>query len=229
MMKQTTPNQQTQQTTHNMERKQDTREAQPLQIRASFSATTLNEESRTVEVIFGTDTPVRMYTWDGPINEVLSFDASHVRMERLNNGAPLLDNHARFGSVTENVLGVVEKAWSDGKRGYATVRFAKSEKADDAMGKVKDGILRNLSVGYSVFKYDKQPSAERGVPDTYRAVDWEPAEISLTPVPADHGAVVRSKGEIQALDAILEADGANTNQIIHQRGLQIRGILAAYK
>lgn len=228
-MKQTTPNPQTPQPIQKMNRNQNTREAHPLQIRASFSATTINETDRTVEVVFGTDTPVRMYTWDGPINEVLSFDPAHVRMDRINNGAPLLDNHDRYGSVTENILGVVEKAWSDGKRGYATVRFAKSEKANDVMEKVKDGIIRNVSVGYSVFKYDKQPSVERGIPDTYRAVDWEPAEISLTPVPADHGAVVRSKGEVPAMDAILEADGANTNQIIHQRGLQIRGILAAYK
>jgi HK97 family phage prohead protease len=212
-----------------MNRKQDTREAAPLQIRASFSAASLNEEDRTVELIFGTDAPVRMQTWDGPINEILSFDPAHVRMDRLNSGAPLLDNHNRFGSIADTILGVVESGWLDGKRGYAKVRFAKDAKATDVMEKVKDGIIRNVSVGYSVFKYEKVPSEQRGVPDTYRAVDWEPAEISLTPVPADHGAVVRSKGEIQALDAILEADSTNTNQIIHQRGLQIRGILAAYK
>ena len=229
-MKQTMPkNQPPQQTNQKMNRNQDTREAQPLQVRASFSATSLNEEDRTVELIFGTDTPVRMYTWDGPINEVLSFDAAHVRMDRLNSGAPLLDNHNRYGSISDTIMGVVESGWTDGKRGYAKVRFAKDAKATDVMEKVKDGIIRNVSVGYSVFKYEKVASGERGVPDTYRAVDWEPAEISLTPVPADHGAVVRSKGEIQALDAILEATGTNTNEIINQRGLQIRGILAAYK
>ena len=45
-----------------------------LFVRAIVQNDTFNESERTVEVIFGTDTPVRMNTWDGPVFEILSFE-----------------------------------------------------------------------------------------------------------------------------------------------------------
>lgn len=165
----------------------------PLQMRAAFKPGTLNAEDRTVEVLFGSDKPVRMYTWEyGPINEELSFDAAHVRMDRLNSGAPVLDNHDAYGSVLDTVVGVVERAWSDGKKGYAKLRFAKTDKGDKVLEMARDGILQNVSVGYAVHKYSRTRSTAEGQLDTYRAVDWEPHEISMVAVPADFDAKVRS-------------------------------------
>ena len=165
-----------------------------LSVRAMFAPDTLNESDRTVEVVFGSDAPVRINTWDGPMLESLSFERSAVNLERLNNGAPLLDNHDRFSSVT-NVLGVVERAWTDGAKGYAKVRFSKSEKGTRAMEEVKDGILRNISVGYRVNKYERTLPVNPGELGTIRAVDWEPFEISLVQVPADRNAMVRSEAD----------------------------------
>lgn len=168
------------------------RQAQRLSLRASFMPASINDEDRTVDVLFASDKPVRMWTWEyGAINEQLSFDPEHVRMDRLNSGAPLLDNHDAYGSVSDIVLGVVERAWIEKGKGHAKVRFSKTEKGERTMELVRDGILRNISVGYSVNRYQVTRSTEKGQPDLYRAVDWEPHEISLVAIPADYTAQVR--------------------------------------
>lgn len=191
-----------------------------MRVRAAFAASTLSEEDRTVQVTFGTDRPVRMATSEGVINEVLSFQEGHVRMDRLNDGAPLLDNHNVKGPIMETVVGVVERAWVDGKNGHAIVRFAKSEKSDKVMEQVKDRVIRNVSVGYNVHKYSIK--GERAANRTYVAVDWEPMEISLVSVPADSGAKIRSLQNIE-----IEQEEAKDN-VLEQRAAQIRAILAPY-
>jgi len=163
-------------------------------IRANFNTDSVNEEDRTIELTFATNAPYQRYIWAerGPelVNEILVFDRRSVRMERLNNSAPFLDNHNRFGSIKDNVLGVVENAWLEKNEGRAIVRFSKRDNAQEIFEDVKDGILKNVSVGYKVFKYER----ERGEDiDTLRAVDWEPMEISLVDVPADFNAQVRSE------------------------------------
>lgn len=162
-------------------------------MRAAFKPGSINTDERTVEVVFGSDKPVRMWTWEyGQISEELSFDSAHVRMDRLNSGAPVLDNHDAYGSVLDTVVGVVEKAWTDGKKGYAKLRFAKTEKGDKMLEMALDGILQNVSVGYAVHKYSRTKAKEEGKLDHYRAIDWEPHEISMVSVPADFDAKLRS-------------------------------------
>ena len=165
-----------------------------LDIRAAFRAESVNEEARTVEVIFGTDTPVRMWNWEiGDFMEEMSFENGHVRWQRLNSGAPLLDNHDSYKG-TEGVIGVVERAWAEGGKGYAEIRFSKQKEGDRAFQEVKDGILKGVSFGYRVYKYEQQTTEEGQLP-RLRAVDWEPFEISLAPIQADPNAVVRKNSE----------------------------------
>src|SRR5581483_7802725 len=64
---------------------------------------------------------------------------------------------------------------------------------EDAAGIVSDiraGHIKAVSVGYRVHKYEITES-DSG-PDLYRAVDWEPLEISAVPLGADPGAGFRS-------------------------------------
>lgn len=204
----------------------------PPQMRAMFSPDTIDEEKRTVEVVFGSENPTRMFTWEhGPIMESLSFSQGHVRMERLNSGAPLLDNHDAWGSVADIVVGVVERAWAKDKKGYAKVRFAKGEKGDRILEMVRDGVIRNISVGYRVNKYEVTRATERGELDFFRAVDWEPHEISLVAVPADHTAQVRSmeRVSLEEMNAPQEEEAEkNKQQIENQRSAQIRVLLAQH-
>lgn len=173
------------------------RQVTPLSVRASFQPGSANEEKRTVDVVWTTGAKVLRSSWiDGQFNEELSLDPKHVRMGRLNNGAPFLANHD--GQRLAAVLGVVESARIEGNKGVATVRFARAEddpEADKIYRKVVDGIIQNISVGYRVHKFEKVEGGDEKVP-TFRAVDWEPYEISAVPMGADDGAGFRSAPEL---------------------------------
>lgn len=169
---------------------QQTRRALPMQQReAAFQPATLNEDARTVEVVWSTGVKVRRYDWweDRYYDEELSLYAAHVRLDRLNAGAPLLKDHR---ASLDNTIGVVERAWLQDGEGRALVRFSDRAEVAPILADVKAGILRNISVGYSVRKYEV--IKEEGQVDIYRAVDWEPAELSFVAIPADSDAQVRA-------------------------------------
>jgi len=131
-------------------------------------------EDRTYEFPFSSEYPVARYFG----NEILSHEGSAADLSRLNDGAPLLFNHN-----PDKVIGVVERAYIDGKRrrGYARVRFSRNPFAQEVLSDVKDGVLRNVSFGYSIDKME-----ERGSGD-FVATAWSPYEISVVSVPADPG------------------------------------------
>lgn len=202
--------------------KKDTRNMPDLNVRAAIVPSTFSEETRTVEVTFGTETPyLRESWWDGKYNEVLSFDPSHVRMDRLNSGAaPLLDNHDRY-SGAKGVLGVVEKAWIENGEGRALVRFSEREEVNGILLDVKTGILKGISVGYRVYEYTEDSAEKKPAPagmnsskadetPTYTATDWEPMEISIAPVPADFKSFVRSDNPASEHEVKIIRKNSNT-------------------
>lgn len=129
-------------------------------------------EDRTFEFPFSSEYPVARYFG----NEILSHEEKAADLSRLNDSAPLLFNHN-----PDRVIGVVERAYIDGKRrrGYARVRFSRNAFAQEILSDVRDGILRNVSFGYSIDKME-----ERGSGD-FVATAWSPYEISVVSVPAD--------------------------------------------
>ena len=159
---------------------------------ASFSPSTINEKTRTVEMIFSTGARVRRSNYvDGTFDEELSMDPAHVRMGRLNSGAaPFLAEHNSRELAA--VIGVIESARIENGKGIAVVRFAKGDPAADAAwNKVSQGILRNVSVGYKVMKTEKTETTDGSVP-VFRVIDWEPHEVSLVPIGADADATFRN-------------------------------------
>lgn len=160
-----------------------------LNLRATFVANSIDVENRTVDCVFATDNPIFMGYWS-QYYEILGFNPGEVRMSRLNAGAPVLDNHRQYGSVSDTVIGKVEKAWVENGKGYARLRFSKRPDFDGTWQDIADGILGNISVGYRVYKYEEVNSENEIT--TYRAIDWEPFEISVVGVPADFDATVRS-------------------------------------
>lgn len=188
-----------------MENEKTTIQKIPTQrTRAKVDVATFNEENKTIEVTFATETAVRAYDWDfGSFNEILSLAPEHVDMTRLKNGAPVLDNHKTYGSTREAVVGVVEDAWLDGLVGRARIRFSNSKDDQELMEKVKDGIITGVSVGYDVFTYEVTRN-EDTIP-TCRAINWMPTEISFVPVQADINSRTRSKDEVSHDVSIIEA------------------------
>lgn len=194
-----------------------------LLARAKFDAPSFNKEARTVDVILATETTdVMRYDWrnDTYFFEQLVISSDTVRMDRINASAPFLDNHNSYGSVS-GALGVVVpgSAKLDGNVIRCTVKFSAREEAAKVMQDVQDGILRNISVGYKIFKYERQPIVDGETP-IYRAIDWEPYECSLVLIPADIGAGVgrslENRGretEASELEVdIIDAAGITTGQ-----------------
>lgn len=157
-----------------------------------------DQEKRTVDLTWTTGAAVRRVDfWTGePWLEELSTDPAHVRMGRMNSGAPLLNSHASYD--LGSVLGVVERASMDGGKGTATARFSRRKDVEPILQDVVDGIIRNVSVGYKVYRFEDVSTQEdiKARIRRMRAVDWEPVEVSLVPVGADAGAgVARADAE----------------------------------
>lgn len=163
-----------------------------LSVRATVFPESINAEERTAEVVFTTGAPVPRYDFrsDTQYLETLSLNPDHVRLDRLNNGAPFLNAHSAFG--LESILGVVVPGSVKiaAGRGRARVRFSKRDDVERVWQDVRDGIIRNVSVGYLVHKYEQ--SEGEGAISRRHAIDWEPFEISAVPMGADDGAKVRS-------------------------------------
>jgi hypothetical protein len=153
--------------------------------RADLAPATADRETRTVEVIWSTGAPVRRRDMAGEYIERLSLDAAAVDLSRL-RGASVLDAHRQ--SAVRDVLGSVREASVDGKRGSATVQFSARPEVEAIWQDVLAGILRHVSVGYSVEEWAE--TSENGA-RVLTAVRWTPHEISLVPTPADPGAHIR--------------------------------------
>jgi Caudovirus prohead serine protease len=164
----------------------------PLALRAALAPDSIDEEQRSVELVFSTGAPVERYDWSSDTRylESLSMESRHVRLERLNAGGPLLDSHSAY-SVSDMLGSVVRgSAVVRGKEGRARVRFSRRPEVAGAWQDVRDGVLTSVSVGYRVHKYEETAGEGNRLPER-RAIDWEPYEISMVPMPADMGAHVR--------------------------------------
>ena len=139
-----------------------------------FKARKVDEENRTVELAFSSEFPVER----GYGMEVLDHSPTSVKLERLNNGAPLLVNHN-----ADDQVGVIEQARVDGdKTGRAVVRFGTSQRAQEIFEDVVSGIRKGISVGYYILKSKRE---QRDGVETVRATLWEPLEISVASIAAD--------------------------------------------
>jgi hypothetical protein len=127
------------------------------------------------------------------ITEELDMSPNAVRMDGLRSGqAPVLNTHRRGDA--RDVLGRISAARLDRGRGYATLQFSAAADVEPVWQRIADGTLRAVSVGYRVHRYEPRPDAATGE-TVHRAVDWEPFEISVVPIPVDRDAAVRGQGD----------------------------------
>jgi hypothetical protein len=160
--------------------------------RALAAPATVDRAARTVEVVWSTGARARNFVPAlGLITEELEMSPNAVRMEALRSGqAPVLNTHRRGDA--RDVLGRVTAARLERGRGYATLQFSTAADVEPVWQRIADGTLRAVSVGYRVHRYEPRPDAATGE-TVHRAVDWEPFEISVVPVPVDRDAAVRGE------------------------------------
>lgn len=179
---------------------------------------TVDEEARTIELVWSTGTAVRRRDfWTGkPYDEVLSLDPDHVDLSRLNGGAPLLNTHGAYD--LGDVIGVVERAWietgGEDPVGRARVRFSEREDVTPIWADVQAGIIRNVSVGYAVRAFEI--TEEEGRVPIWRAVDWQPMELSAVPIGADAAAGFRATSSEPTPCRLMRRTSSQTNTPQHE-------------
>jgi hypothetical protein len=176
---------------------------------AELAPNSVDPDARTVEVIWSAGARVRRASFFGePYDEELSLDPAHVRLDRLNAGAPFLKVHevdtldAVIGSV------VPGSARIENGRGIALVRISERADVEPIWRDIQAGHIRAVSIGYQVHRFDiSKPDGGR---ELWRAVDWTPFEVSAVPVGADPAAGFRAKGEHH--DCVLHRRDAPTQE-----------------
>lgn len=137
----------------------------------------IDEDKRTVRVGVSSEKPVsRSFGLEVLDHKRESIDTAFMDSKT----APLLLDHD-----LSKQIGVVEDFMIDenAARSVAVVRFGKGELASEIFNDVRDGIRKNISVGYQINKMER--ANNKAIGDHYRAIDWSPKEISLVSIPAD--------------------------------------------
>ena len=186
--------------------------------RATLAPATADPDARTVEVVWSTGAPVRRRDMAGQYIERLSLDPQAVDLSRL-EGASVLDAHRQ--TAVRDVLGSVRSAAVDGKRGTAVIQFSARPEVEPVWQDVLAGILRHVSVGYSV--EDWAETTENGA-RVLTAVRWTPHEISLVPTPADPGAHIRMETEMTDTTTTPAPPKAPTTETRAEANAEIRSI-----
>lgn len=178
----------------------------PLQTRdAQIVPSTWRDDDSTVEAIWTTGARRRAYNWitDQAFDEELVVDEAAVDMSRFEAGAvQLLDGHRAYGG-TDAILGIATRGWIADGNGHAQLKLRTSTPALAAVAAdVKAGLIRTMSFGYTVQRYEITRPVDRtdgGTVPLYRAVRWTPHEISIVAVPADPNAGTRSEQSARVL------------------------------
>jgi len=135
-------------------------------------------ENDTLELSFSSETPVQRAFG----SEVLSHEPDAANLTRLNDSAPVLWAHDPTLQI-----GVVQRAWIEGGKGRAIIKWGNSQLAQEKRADVASGVIRNVSIGYSI---DEMNENEQG---QMVATRWTGLEISLVSVASDpHVGIGRS-------------------------------------
>ena len=148
---------------------------------------TADGEARTVEVVWSAGSRVRRSPFLGePYDEELSLEPSHVRLERLNAGAPFLKVHelAELDAVIGSI--VPGSARIENGRGIAQVRLSERADVEPIWRDIQAGHIRAVSIGYQVHRFEvSKPDGGRelGALSTGHPTKFQPCLWALIPTP----------------------------------------------
>jgi len=162
----------------------------------SDGPSTLDEDSRSVEVVGATETPVDMFDYDRweIIPEVLLMSGCQIPEARQ---VPLLDTHSRYS--TGSVIGSYRDMQITGDQLVGRSHFSEAQEAQGPWLKTKEGHLTDYSVGYRVLEKTFIPAGQNGIVNgrSYQGpvnvvTSWKPREMSVCPIGADEQAKARA-------------------------------------
>lgn len=165
-----------------MKQKQREIPRQPLFRQLRFERASINEEKRSVDVSFSseTDTVIR---WGEP--EILDHSPGSADLTRLNSIGVVLFNHN-----PDMPIGRIENARIENGRGLATLVFDDDDESAKIWRKVLSGTLRGISVSYTYDEYSFLGTNETSADGRFKGPcllvkRWTALEISVVSVPAD--------------------------------------------
>lgn len=157
---------------------------------AELTPASFSEADSTIECCWTAGATVRRLSWmDGAYDEELVVSANAVRLQRLNDGAPMLNTHGQWDLGNQIGVVVPDSARLLAGKGLARVKLSVDPQHAGIVANIKAGIIRNVSVGY--VRHTVEKTVRDGQVPLWRVVDWEPYEISAVPVPADSAAHFR--------------------------------------
>lgn len=145
-------------------------------------------KTRTIPFVFSDETRDSY----GTVLPVKGWDLS-----TFNKMGVALYNHSSFGSDPDNVIGTA-RAWVEGSKLIGEITFEKEDinpKAEKVFQKVLAGTIKGCSVGFRTMErgeWGKGEEAYDGKKPTYYYGRRSLLEISVTPIPANPNAKVRS-------------------------------------
>lgn len=138
---------------------------------ATFDTRLLDSERRTVPASLSSETGVVRYYG----TEVLVHSESAIDLSRAKGGLPLLWNHD-----LDEPIGLVDDVRLDNGILRGLLRFSNNPQAEVIWNDVRQGFLKNISIGYQISKWEEQANS-----DTVRVTGWTLLETSVVTVPAD--------------------------------------------
>ena len=168
----------------------------------------VDDEARTVKAALSSEQPVKR--WFG--NEVLVHKKDAVNLERAGEGLPLL-----WGHNHDQPIGLIEGIKLDkDKKLRGLLRFSNNAKASEIWPDVRDGFLKDISVGYRIDQYEEKDNGERV--DVTR---WTPLEASVVAVPADHSVGINRNLEVNQMTEEVKDKTAESGEPEQQKKFDV--------
>ena len=170
-----------------------------IAVRKDGVPATLEEDSRSVEVVAATENPVEVMDWKRweIVNEVLLMDGLELPKSRQ---VPLLDTHSRY--QTASVLGSFRGIETDNGQLVGRAHFSSVPEAEGLYTKVREGHLTDFSIGYRVVEsvWIPEESKKKVKGREFEgplsvATRWRVKELSAVPIGADEDAKVRAESD----------------------------------
>jgi hypothetical protein len=166
---------------------------------AELAPSSFNAERYTVDCVFSSGAAVERSDLQGRFLEVLEMTSAAADLSEF-IGCPVLDAHNRTSS--RSIYGTVSAARIDSGRGLATIQLSRTADAAPIVDRIREGSLRNVSIGYQVLSVREERSNGQR---TLVATRWKPKELSFVPLGADPAARVRSEdaGQIRSMATMM--------------------------
>jgi hypothetical protein len=180
-------------------------ELRPGLLTQAAPITTVDQEARTVEVVFSTsDLCSHWVRHNGEVRRMptrVVMEEGAADLETLKASGPVLNSHMSWG--LDDVIGSVQDAWIENGRAMARLKFSADPEVESIWRKVQEGTLRNVSMGFEVeeqeLREEEGPNGQRM--DVMYFTRWTPREISMVAIGADRGARTQgvARGQIDGM------------------------------